>query len=180
MKTIEDQIKAKREQLDIDTPPKELWNGIKDGWKKEEKKSTNFQWWKVAAALFFASTVGLLAYSLSLKEEVNELASLGDISPEYKEIEASYRSEISLLTSALSMDSLMTSAEYEWVADEMRQLDEINHQYREDIGKTANQELLVRALLDHYEKKIRLLKKLELEIKRQKNEEHNTTDYSTI
>lgn len=180
MKAIEDQIKDKREQLDIETPPVELWDGIREGWKKSEKKQSDFQIWKVAAAILFATTIGLLGYSISLKDEVEELASLGDISPEYQKIEAAYQSEIAQLTGMLSIDDLANSAEYAWVTEEMQILEEINQQYRKDIGEDADQELLVRALLDYYEKKIRLLKKLELEIKRQKNEEQNTTDYSTI
>ena len=180
MKTIERQIRDNRNQLDIETPPEDVWNSIREGWKKEGKKSSNFQLWKVAAAIFFASTIGLLAYSISLKDEVNELASLGDISPEYQKIEASYQAEILLLTSALSIDDLIKSDEYSWVMQEMQILEEINQQYRADIGNDADQELLVRALLDYYEKKIRLLKKLELEIKRHKDEKQNTTDYSAI
>ncbi len=180
MKAIEDQIKEKRKELDIEVPSSEVWNGIREGWKKKETQPTSFQWWKIAAAIFFVSTIGLIGYSLYLKKEVEELASLGDISPEYQAIEASYNSEISLLTSTLSIDSLIISDDYGWVAEEMAQLDEINEQYRADIGSDADQELLIRALLDYYEKKIRLLKKLELEIKRQKNEEQNSTDFSSI
>ncbi|MCP4458333.1 MAG: hypothetical protein GY816_09980 [Cytophagales bacterium] len=180
MKAIEDQIKDNREQLDIETPPEDAWNEIRMGWKKEEKQPLNFQWWKVAAAVFFISTVGLIGYSISLNQEVEELASLGDISAEYRAIEAGYQVEISQLNSTLSIDELSKSDEYAWVMEEMRMLEEINKQYRADIGESADQELLVRALLDYYEKKIRLLKKLELEIKRQKNEETNTTDYSNI
>ena len=180
MKAIEDQIKDKREQLDIETPPKDAWNEIREGWKKEETIQSYFQWWKVAAAVFFISTVGLIAYTLSLKQDVEKLASLSDISPEYQTIEADYQVEINQLTSALSLDDLSQREEYVWVLEEMRMLDEINEQYRADIGENADQDLLVRALLDYYEKKIRFLKKLELEIKRQKNEEQNTTDYSTI
>ena len=180
MKAIEDQIRDNRNKLDVDTPPAELWSGIREGWKKEEKPKTSFEWWKVAAAIFFISTLGLLVYTNSLQDEVEKLASLGDIDPKYQPIEAGYQAEIIQLTSALSMDELSQNEEYAWVLEEMESLDRINEQYRADIGKGADQELLVRALMDYYEKKIRLLKKLELEIKRQKNEKENTTDYSTI
>ncbi|MEQ9231256.1 MAG: hypothetical protein RIF46_11290, partial [Cyclobacteriaceae bacterium] len=63
---------------------------------------------------------------------------------------------------------------------ELEALEEINKQYRADIGTEADEELLVNALIDYYEKKIRLLKKLELEINRQKNEERTIGNTSTI
>ena len=63
MKAIEDQIRDNREQLDVDIPPAEIWNNIREGWKKEGKPKTSFEWWKVAAAIFFVSTIGLLVYT---------------------------------------------------------------------------------------------------------------------
>lgn len=183
MKTdIENIIKKNRAQLDIENPPSDSWDEVRKSLSpdKAKAKSHSIQWWKAAAVLFLATSVSLLIYNMSLKEQVDELASLGDISNEYKNVEQSYQHEIGQLTSKLSVNEILKAEDLAWMADELKALEEVNNQYRQDIGKAGDQELLVEALIDYYEKKIRLLKKLELEINRQKNEERTTTDLSAI
>ena len=158
---IEELIKKKKEQLDVETPPAELWNGIKKEWKSEK----SFSWWKVAAAIFICTSLGLLLHNISLQNQVDELATLGDISEEYRSIENSYITQINELESNIEISQVKSQDDFSWIFDELDALDEINKLYRRDIGKTS-EEQLVGVLIDCYEKKIRLLKKLELEIKR--------------
>ena len=68
---IEDIIKKQKNQLDIEIPDSELWNNIKNEWKEGSNKNS-FSWWKVAALVFISLSFGLLMYSLSLKNQVNE------------------------------------------------------------------------------------------------------------
>lgn len=178
---IEDIIKKQRDQLDVESPPDELWEGIKADWKKEPKTSS-FQWWKVAAIIFISTSAVLLIYSLSLRNQVNQLASLGDISEEYQTIEKEYQSEIVNLESSINIQEVSENEDFQWIVDEMKTLEEINELYRRDIGQAADQQQLVAALIDYYEKKIKLLRKLELEINRTQkfnnNEEDNTDTVS--
>jgi len=177
---IEQQLKDKREMLDLEEPPKALWHNIRSEWQKPVTKSTYATWWKVAAILFLVSSVTLLVQNAILKQEVDELASLGDISHVYRKIERNYQLEINQLTRSISLYEIGSKEEYKWVLEELQSLEEINKQYREDIGKPVDQERLINALLDYYEKKIRLLRKLQLEINRQQHEKDNTITTSTI
>lgn len=162
---VEEIIKTHRAKLDIENPPADAWTGIRDQWKNDPKPQSN-QWWKAAAAIFIASTIGLLMYSFSLQQKVNELASLGDISEKYLTMEEEYQAEISQLESSINLAEVSQQEDFSWITQEMQTLEEINDLYRKDIGKAADQDQLVNALIDYYEKKIRLLKKLELEIDR--------------
>jgi hypothetical protein len=178
---IEDLIKRQRDQLDFENPSPEIWDGIKNEWKKETQAS--FHWWKVAAIIFISTSVALLIYTLSLQSKVNQLASLGDISENYREVENQYQSEISILETKINIQEVSQNDDFQWMIDEMKTLDEINELYRQDIGKAPDQDQLVKALIDYYEKKIKLLKKLELEITRTqkfKEDEKNNTDTVSI
>ncbi len=179
MKTdIEKLLKDNKEHLNVETPPSDVWQNIQGEIK--EVSSKTFQVWKVAAAILLVTSLGLLVYNFSLQKQVEELASLGDISEEYRKVENAYQSEINQLTGQIPIKEVLTSEELSWMLEELEALEEINKQYRADIGTEADKELLVNALVDYYEKKIRLLKKLELEINRQKNEERTTNNISTI
>jgi hypothetical protein len=177
---IEQQLRDKRDKLDIEEPPKALWNNIRSEWQKPQSQLRYAVWWKVAAVLFLFSSIALLMHNVVLQHEVEELASLGDISNEYRQIENSYQQQINQLTSTLPLEQINDQEEYGWVMEELKQLEKINELYRKDIGKSVDQDRLVNALIDYYEKKIRILRKLQLEINRQQHEKEHTTPASTI
>lgn len=180
MKTdIEKLLRNKREELDIEEVPNGAWENIrKEIAQRPPHVSRSFQWWKVAAVIFLASSIGLTIYNFSLQKQVEELASLGDISEEYQKIELSYESQINQLTSQIPLKKVFKSKDLAWMAQELQAMEEVNRQYRKDIGSEADQDLLVEALIDYYEKKIRLLRKLELELNRQQNEERTNPAFS--
>ena len=173
---IDELIKNRKNQLDIETPPPEIWQSIRAEIKPAQTSS--FQWWKVAAVIFVCISAGLLIQNRLLQSQVDQLASLGDISIEYQRIEQTYLSQVNLLEGSIPIEEIKTDENYDWIFDELSMLEEINTMYRSDIGM-ASEEQLVAVLIDYYEKKIKLLKTLELEIKRnskQKNNETTTSD----
>ncbi|MEO1253845.1 MAG: hypothetical protein AAFY41_03025, partial [Bacteroidota bacterium] len=172
---IEDLIKHRKSELDIETPPPELWNNIQKEWKSEKR---TFQWWKMVAVISITLTIGLLINNWTLQKKVDELASLGDISEKYKKVEDDYISQINQIESSLPIKEIRSKKAYKWITEELNTLEQVNLIYRKDIG-SISEDQLVNVLIDYYEKKIRLLKKLELEIKRAnkfKEHEENTTD----
>lgn len=180
MKTdIEQLLRDKKEELDIEEVPKGAWEGIrKEVALSPQKESSSFRWWKVAAVVFLGTSIGLMVYNSSLQKQVDELASLGDISEEYAEVEKSYKTQINQLTLQIPIKKVLKSEDLAWMAQELEALEEVNQQYRKDIGTDADEDLLVAALIDYYEKKIRLLRKLELELNRRQNEERTNPAFS--
>ena len=167
---IDDLIRNRKDELDVESPPPEVWQAINNDIKRPDLKS--FQWWKVAAVIFVCFSIGLLIQNRLLQSQVDELASLGDFSEEYSKIETDYVSQVSQLEGTIPLEEIKASEEYAWVFEELKMLEEINTMYRSDIGKVS-QEQLVAVLIDYYEKKIKLLKKLELEIERNSKQNKN-------
>ena len=166
---LEDYIKSRVPHQDIATPPDDMWQKINERWEKPKPKRT-LNMWKYAAILFIASSLGLTVYSLSLQNQVDKLISLGDISKEYQQLEDAYKQEISELENQVSLTQVSQSEDLGWLVDELNTLDRINEEYRQDTGVLVDEEQLVGVLIDYYEKRIRILKKLELEIRRTGNE----------
>ena len=65
--------------------------------------------------------------------------------------------------------------ELQFLLDELKELDVVYATYREDLYKTGVNEQITQVLLDYYEKKIRILNRLLLEIQKQKNCEKTVT-----
>ncbi len=167
---IEELINERKDQLDIEQPPEDAWGGIKQKWQQKQTKTTI--WWKVAAILMVALSIGLFINNQHLKREVSKLASLSDFSDKYSIIEKSYITEIKSIENNIPIMELKTQEEYQWLFEELTLLEEVNNMYRSDIGK-VNEEQLVGILIDYYEKKIKLLKKLELELERNSKQTKN-------
>jgi hypothetical protein len=161
---IDDIIRNKRDQLDVEQPPVNLWEGIKKDWK--QKSEPSYVWWKIAAVLFLGSTFALIIYTQSLQNQVKQLASLGDISKEYNALEKDYQNQIKVLEASIPLDKMNENQDFSWLIDELNTLEGINKMYQEDLGKGVAKEQLVGVLIDYYEKRIKLLKKLDMEIKR--------------
>ncbi|MEO9871215.1 hypothetical protein [Ekhidna sp.] len=177
---IEELIKRRKDKLDVENTPPEVWGDIQKEWKKESPRKHLL--WQVAAVIFIVTSIGLLSQNIILQNKVEDLASLGDISEKYSEIEKNYQKEIDQIESSISIIQVKKQEDFSWIFNELTALDEVNEIYRQDIGK-ANEEQLVSVLIDYYEKKLRLLKKLEFEIKRTnklKNDEKINTDSISI
>ncbi len=175
---IDKLIKQRSKQLDVESPPPEVWQAIQKEIRKPQQST--FQWWKVAAILFICFSIGLLIQNRLLQTKVDELASLGDLSEEYSAMEYEYLTQVSMLEETLPLDQIRAKAQYSWIFEELTTLEEINLMYRSDIGKVGNDQL-VAALIDYYEKKLKLLKTLELEIERNSKQENNEkTDRNPI
>lgn len=177
---IEDLIKKRKDELNVETAPPEVWENIRKDWKPKSKKS--FQVWKAAAVLFIAATLALTLQNVILQNKVNKLASLGDISEEYHQIETNYITQVNEISNSLELDQIKDQEDFQWLFEELEAIEEINSLYRSDIG-LANEAELVKTLVDYYEKKIRILKKLELEIERTNklnNNEKTDTDSISI
>ena len=170
---IEDLIKKRKDELDLDQPPAESWEVIQKQWKSQPP--VRFNWWRVAAMILLTFFLGLLVRNQVLEEQVNELASLGDISETYQEVENDYLMQINQIETEISFEEVRGDEDMAWMVEELNVLDEVNDLYRRDIGK-INEDQLVEVLIDYYEKKIRLLRKIQLEIERSnkfKNDENN-------
>ena len=166
---IEELIKQRRDRLDLENPPEELWQGIQKGWKRQP----GFPVWKYAAILLIGVSTALVFYSLNLQKQVNQLATLSDISEDYRKLEHEYVTQISLLEERLDLHDLTSQSEFDWLLNELRLLDEVNEVFIKDLSTAAPEEQVVKAIIDYYEKKIRILNKIEQE---QKRSQHETID----
>jgi hypothetical protein len=158
-----------RSQLDLINPPKDVWTKISAHTIGTKSLGRTNLVWKSAAIILLGMTIGL---SILLLKGDPAPHSLSDISQEYKQIETDYQREIHDLSARLMINEI-NQEEFEWIFDELAMLDKIQSQYLRDLAKGGHREKVIGVLIDQYEKKLNLLKKLELELNRQQNE--NTT-----
>ncbi|MEM7551706.1 MAG: hypothetical protein AAF363_18625 [Bacteroidota bacterium] len=165
-------------RFDIETPRESSWEAIRKGMTPpQEKPKRAFHFWKLAASILLLSTLTLSILLFRQMKNAEGLASLADISPEYVQLEKTYQQSIQEITNRIEYKKV-DKTEYAWLFEELQVLEELNENFRKDIHKVRDKERLVRILVDHYEKKIKILKRLEHEIKR--DEQKKESDDSRV
>jgi hypothetical protein len=164
---LEKYILKNRQDLDHETPPDFILSAINEELFKTKKRPV---WlWKAATVLLLITTSVLLYVQLSQNLVTSKIPQLGHLSPEYQSIENDYQNTINAIQVKLNLNEI-DKEEFGWLLDELNYLEKINLDFRKDLSSQANQEKLVATLIDYYEKKLKILKRLELEINRRKNE----------
>uniref|UniRef100_UPI00321779DC hypothetical protein n=1 Tax=uncultured Draconibacterium sp. TaxID=1573823 RepID=UPI00321779DC len=171
---IEKYLKENRLKLDIETPEQDLiWEGIRTG--LNEKKRGFPEWfWKVAAIFIFVVS-GTYFIVNETSEEQYVIVSLSDISQDLGEQETQLKHLVNLKWEEVQRQLPQEKSDLQFLLDELNDLDEIYTSYQKDLNQTINNEPVIRAMLDNYEKRIKILNRLLLEIEKQKYHEKTFT-----
>ncbi len=170
---IEKYLRKNRWKLDADTPDDELiWDGIQQKMNRQHNQPNN-RFWKIAAVFL----LGILATYVVVKETTEDkivVVTLSDISKDLGEQEAELKLTVAKKWKEIEPLTAAEKSEFKFLFDEMNELDKVYKIYEQELYNNGENEQIIHALLDYYEKKIRLLNRLSLEIEKQKNYENIT------
>lgn len=169
---LEKYLKENRLKLDADNPDDEsIWAGIQGGMDK--KKYTLPQWfWKVAAIFIFLVSATYFILNETQNKQVVVLT-LADVSQELGSQENELKKMVDLKWEEVKPLLEDGSSDLQFLLDEMKSLDEIYETYQNDLAKIGPNEDIVNAMLDYYQKKIKILNRLLHEIQKQDSHENN-------
>ncbi len=172
-KDLEKILQEKRLRLDVEEPEADLiWEGIRSGLHK--KKTLPDWFWKVAAIFIFAVSATYFVVNETTKKQV-VIVSLSDISTDLGNQEQLLQQMVNLKWNEVKNQLPTNNSEINFLLDEFKELDGIYASYQQDLNQTLDNEPVIRAMLDNYEKKIKILNRLLMEIEKQKYYEKTTT-----
>lgn len=159
---LDDWMQQHRSEFDQAEAPEGLWNELKQAVPKEKKNMPQWTW--------YAAAVLLLSFGFWLGrpsgQEIPDPNSGAQLPSSFLAQEEEYRNDLVLIESQLDLDRISANPEYDWVFEELMELESINAQYRSDLGSSVPKEELLTVLIDYYEKRLRLLHRLQMEIER--------------
>lgn len=168
---IEKYLKEKRLNLDVEEPEQDLiWEGIRSGLQEKKQGLPNW-FWKVAAIFIFAVSATYFVVNETSEKQIVVLT-LSDVSKNLGKQENELKQLIDLKWAEVQQQLPEENTNLQFLLDELNGLDEIYNSYQKDLNKTLNNEPVIRAMLDYYEKKTKLLNRLLLEIEKQKYHEN--------
>ena len=170
---LEKIIKKKHLKLDVEEPETDLiWEGIRSGIHK--RKGLPEWFWKAAAIFIFAVSASYFIVNETSKNQASVL-SLADISNELGDREQQLQHQVNLKWEQVLPQLSYENEEIKFLLNELKQLDAIYVTYQKDLNQTLGNEPVIKAMLDYYEKKIKLLNRILMEIEKQKHYENTIT-----
>ncbi|WP_340111395.1 hypothetical protein [Maribellus mangrovi] len=172
-KDLEKILQEKRLKLDVEEPESDLiWEGIRSG--LSQRRGLPDWFWKVAAIVIFAvSATYFVVNETSKKETV--IYTLSDISSDLGKQEKELKQQVAYKWEAVKPELPADNPEVQFLLEQMDQMDTIYANYQRDLNRTLDNEPVIHVMLDYYEKKIKILNRLLMEIEKQKYHEETIT-----
>ncbi|MEA3478712.1 MAG: hypothetical protein U9R60_11070 [Bacteroidota bacterium] len=170
---IEDYVYKHRQNMDVEEPDDQfVWEGISR--ELTRGKRIRMQFLRYAAAVLVLVAGGYLVFSLSNgNNKPARIITLADISEELASQENIFQLTIDQkLIEIQAYD--VKQEDYARFYHELQLLDELQEEYINDLQEVGNNPRLIKAMLNYYELKIRILEKLLMEIEKHKSHENKT------
>jgi hypothetical protein len=181
MKNIEDIIRSNKDFFDEAEPS--IGHLERFNRKLESRFGTGIIKRSIVPYLLKAAVVTLLVTLSSLwtwdhfiRSDRNRMT-LGEVSPQYKEVENYYVHQVNLMESELVNIDLKNNPEQkEMLLSEMKSMDSVYVQLQKELKANPNDERIINAMIEHYQTKVEIMSYIVSQLKEIRNENQNKTE----
>jgi cytochrome c-type biogenesis protein CcmH/NrfG len=180
MKTIDEIIRSSRDFFEDEEPSKghlERFNR-----KLESRFRTATIRRSIVPYLLKAAVVTLLVTLSSLWTWDNFLRpdrgrmALGDVSPQYREVENYYMHQVNLMENEIGTVSFTDAEHQEELRNEMESMDSVYVQLQKELKANPNDERIINAMIEHYQTKLEIMTYIVNQLKAVRNENQKTSE----
>jgi hypothetical protein len=131
---------------------------------------------KAAVVTLLVTLSSLWTWDNFIRPDRNRMA-LGDVSPQYREVENYYIHQVNLMENELSSITLSyDQAHNEMLKEEMNSMDSVYIQLQKDLKANPNDERIINAMIEHYQTKVEVMSYIVNQLKELRNENKNTME----
>lgn len=185
MKNIDEIIRKNRDHFE----DKEPIDGHLDrfNWKLEKRLHSHTTKRSIVPYLLRAAVVTILVTLSSLwtwdnfiRTDKGKMA-LGDVSPQYKEVENYYVHQVNFMENELQTADFGNSPEQkEMLQREMKSMDSVYVQLQKELRANPGDERIINAMIEHYQTKLEVLTYIVNQLKAIRNENQNTQENEKV
>ncbi len=178
---FEKYLESQHQHLDVEEPDDNLiWEGISNDLNKKRNTKTGLFWKAAAIIIFLVSSTYILYNEFYLSEPDIYHITLSEIEPAYAGKVANYRVDFENKLKLVDAMKPFDTKSLEAFFTELSTLDDMYKEYQEDYSNYGYNEQLLRAMLDYYEKRVRILDRMLMEIQKQKDYEKRKEEHTAI
>lgn len=135
---------------------------------------------KAAVVTLLVTLSSLYVWDSFIRPE-SRMMTLSDVSPQYREVENYYVSEVSAReTEILNLDIMGTPAQKEIMLQEIRNMDSIYVELQKELKAHPNDERVINAMIEHYQTKLNVMSLILDQLKQIRNESLNNTQNESV
>jgi hypothetical protein len=129
---------------------------------------------KAAVVTLLVTLSSLWTWDHFLRPDRNRMT-LGDVSPQYKEVENYYIHQVNLMESEIKTIDLNNPEQKEMLKKEMKSMDSVYVQLQKDLKANPDDERIINAMIEHYQTKVEVMNYIINQLKAIRNENQNTS-----
>ncbi len=179
MKTIDEIIRSNKDFFEDAEPSKGHMERFSR--KLEMRFHAGVQMRSIVPYLLKAAVVTILVTLSSLWtwdhfiRPGRNMMTLGDVSPEYREVENYYLHQVNLMENEIGTINLTDDPEQnEMLMTEMKSMDSVYVQLQKELKANPNDERIINAMIEHYQTKLEVMTYIVNQLKAIRNENQNT------
>jgi hypothetical protein len=181
MKNLEDIIRSNKDFFDEEEPSRghlERFNRkleIKFG-TATIKRSIVPYLLKAAVVTLLVTLSSLWTWDHFIRSDRDRMT-LGQVSPQYKEVESYYVHQVNLMESELvNIDLKNNPGQKDMLMTEMKSMDSVYVQLQKELKANPNDERIINAMIEHYQTKVEIMSFIVSQLKEIRNENQNKTE----
>jgi hypothetical protein len=129
---------------------------------------------KAAVVTLLVTLSSLWTWDNFIRPDRNRMT-LGDVSPQYREVENYYMHQVKLMDNEISTITLANDPEHSQVLrKEMKSMDSVYVQLQKDLKANPDDERIINAMIEHYQTKVEVMTYILNQLKDLRNENQNT------
>jgi hypothetical protein len=131
---------------------------------------------KAAVVTLLVTLSSLWTWDHFIRADRNRMT-LGEVSPQYKEVENYYVHQVNLMESEITSINLSNNPnQKKMLLTEMRSMDSVYVQLQKELKTNPNDERIINAMIEHYQTKVEIMSYIVNQLKEIRNENQNKTE----
>lgn len=136
---------------------------------------------KAAVVAILVTISSLWIWDNVVSPDANRMT-LGEVSPEYKQVEQYYVKQVSMMESEITtIDIISNEDQNKILLEELETMDDMYIELQKDLNANPNDERVINAMIEHYQRKIEVMNYILSQLKDVTNENQlNSENYETV
>jgi hypothetical protein len=178
MKNIEELIRSNRDYFEDGEPSKGHFERFQMKLERRFqiggiKRSIVPYLLKAAVVTLLVTLSSLWTWDHFIRSDRGRMA-LGDVSPQYKEVENYYIHQVNLVESEITtIDISSNTKQNEMLKKEMKSMDSVYIQLQKELKANPNDERIINAMIEHYQTKLEVMSFIVNQLKEIRNDTQN-------
>ncbi len=128
---------------------------------------------RAAVVTLLVTLSSLWTWDHFIRSDRNRMA-LGDVSPQYREVENYYVHQVNLVENQITSSDILTNPEQKTMFEkEMKSMDSVYVQLQKELKANPGDERIINAMIEHYQTKLEVMSYIVDQLKALRNENQN-------